>query len=186
MKQFITAIRKSIADRNYFGALFIALAMPDICGALERPDQSVGERYRSWFRRYLNKKYDPVTQMEFVSATIPQAATTLPTEMRIALDVAIDPELKFTADDCYQCRCKCLHEGILRRTGQERFIFLSGLPAGTILHRNLKDGQLVLQVELFTEDICLGVEAWERDMRANLEVAARCEELLSITPWFNL
>ena len=185
MKQFTSSIRKSIQDGNLFGALFVALAMPDICGAIEEPDRGVGDRYRSWFQRYLRAKYDPATQLEFVTATLPQILE-LPPEATAALNIPFDSRLAFTAEDCYQCRCKCLHEGVLKKSGREKFIFLSGLPRGTILHRNLKDGQLVLQIELFSEDMCLAVEAWERDTKGNLLIETRCSELLSTTEWYNL
>jgi hypothetical protein len=185
MKRFTSSIRKSVQDGNFFGALFVALAMPDICGALEEPNREVGERYRSWFQRYLRAKYDPATQLEFMTATLPQALD-LPPEAKTALNVPFDSRLAFTADDCYRCRCKCLHEGVLKKTNQEKFIFLSGLPTGTILHRDLKDGQLVLQIELFSEDMCLGVEAWERDTKGNSLVEEKRLELLSVTEWYNL
>ena len=172
MKRFTSSIRKSVQDGNLFGALFLALAMPDICGALEDPLQGVGERYKAWFRRYLNLKYDPATQLEFATAYVPQAAQVLPSESLAALQTPFDPQLAFTAEDCYQCRCKCLHQGLLQKSGREKFVFISGLPSGTILHRNLKNGQLVLQIELFAEDICHAVETWEQNMRGNTAVAA--------------
>src|SRR3990167_1640695 len=118
MKRFTLSIRKSVQDGNFFGALFVALAMPDICGALEEPDRGVGERYRSWFQRYLRAKYDPATQLEFVTATLPQALD-LPPEAKTTLNVPFNSQLAFTADDCYRCRCKCLHEGVLEKTGRE-------------------------------------------------------------------
>lgn len=186
MKRFTSSIRKSVQDGNLFGALFVSLAMPDICGALEDPLAAVGERYKAWFRRYLNPKYNPATQLEFITATVPQAAASLPPEAISSLQTPFDPNLSFTAEDCYQCRCRCLHQGLLEKSGRAKFIFISGLPTGTILHRNLKNGQLVLQIELFAEDVCLAVKDWERDVRSSGAVASRIDELISITEWFNL
>jgi hypothetical protein len=37
MDRFISSIRKSIEDENWFSALFLTLALTDICGALEKP-----------------------------------------------------------------------------------------------------------------------------------------------------
>jgi len=59
MQRFIDAIRYSIAEKNWFAAIFIALALPDICGALEKPKAKVGDRYKNWFDRYLAENYKP-------------------------------------------------------------------------------------------------------------------------------
>lgn len=59
MKHFSTAIRESVQQHNWFSALFMALAMPDICGALETPDKKIGERYTRWFDENLASKYPP-------------------------------------------------------------------------------------------------------------------------------
>ena len=186
MNRFTSSIRKSVQDGNFFGALFVSVAMPDICGALENPDQGVGERYKAWFRRYLNAKYDPATQLEFITANMPQAAATPLSDTISALQTPFESSLAFTADDCYQCRCKCLHQGLLEKSGQAKFIFLSGLPAGTILHRNLKNGRLVLQIEVFAEDMCLAAEKWNQDIAGDAVITERIKELLYITEWFNL
>jgi hypothetical protein len=186
VKRFTSSIRKSVQDSNLSGALFLALAIPDICGGLENPHEGVSERYKAWFRSYLNAKYDPRTKLDFAAAYSPQLAQALPAESLAALQVPFDPSLAFTAEDCYECRCKCLHQGLLRKAGREKFIFISGLPPGTILHRSIKNGLLVLQIELFAEDVCLAAEAWEQDMRSNSAVATRVTELLSVTEWFNL
>src|SRR6266487_1653488 len=82
-------------------------------------------------------------------------------EIRNSLNAPFPKELRFTATDCYMFRCKCLHQGMLQRTNEEQFIFISSLPTGTRIHRNLHQGKLVLQIECFAEDICLAVEEWE-------------------------
>lgn len=58
MQRFTDSIRKALADENWFAALFMSLALPDICGAIENPDENVGARYRKWFRAYLGDKYE--------------------------------------------------------------------------------------------------------------------------------
>lgn len=44
--KYTDAIRRSLSAKNWFGALFLSLAMPDICGVLEAPTDSVGTRYK--------------------------------------------------------------------------------------------------------------------------------------------
>ena len=57
MRRFTNSIRKSITEENWFSALFLSLALPDICGSLENPEANVGDRYRDWFNRYLEPEY---------------------------------------------------------------------------------------------------------------------------------
>ena len=186
MKRFTSSIRKSVQDGNLFAALFVSLAVPDICGALQDPQAGVRERYRAWFERYLKPRYDPQSQFEYLCVSFPQAVALMPPEAVAELKAPFDPALSFSADDCYRCRCKCLHEGVLEKSGKERFIFITPMPNGIVLHKNLRNGQLVLQIDIFSEDICLAVESWEKDVQNDTAVATRIAELITFTEWFNL
>ena len=53
MKNFTDSIRKAVEDKNWFAALFLALCMPDICGAIETPNDRNGVRYTRWFNENL-------------------------------------------------------------------------------------------------------------------------------------
>lgn len=64
MQQFTNAVRKSIQDKNWFGGLFLTLCLPDICGALENPNESVEVRYKRWFNANLAKLYMPLFSAE--------------------------------------------------------------------------------------------------------------------------
>jgi len=58
MKKFTEAITKSLEEKNWYAGLFLALAIPDICGSLENPTQKAEKRrYIAWFDRYLGEKY---------------------------------------------------------------------------------------------------------------------------------
>lgn len=186
MERFTSAIRKAVQDGNFFAALFVSLAMPDICGALEAPQSRVGDRYNAWFQRYLRAKYDPTSHLEFLSATMPHAVSMLPPEAIAEMQAPFDKTLSFSADDCYTCRCKCLHQGILEKSGKEKFVFITPLPNGAILHRNLRNGKLVLQIDVFAEDVCLAVEDWQNSIRSDAVISARMNELMTFTEWFNL
>ena len=54
MKDILDAIRKAIKDKNWCGALFISLALPDICGKIENPNFLSGKRYKDWFNKYMS------------------------------------------------------------------------------------------------------------------------------------
>ena len=64
MERFTTAVYDALNARNWFGALFIALALPDICGALEDPGEAVGIRYKRWFEKYLGDHYRQMLSAE--------------------------------------------------------------------------------------------------------------------------
>lgn len=57
MKRFTDSIRESVHNANWFGALFLALCLPDICGAVETPTEAVGNRYKRWFEENLGQEY---------------------------------------------------------------------------------------------------------------------------------
>lgn len=95
MDKFISAIKRCLDAQNWLGALFIALAMPDICGNIAYPELSgkrnVGKRYRKWVTNYLS----PYLTHKYGDSFI------------------------MTACDCYDLRCALLHEGV---TSNYRFV----------------------------------------------------------------
>jgi hypothetical protein len=86
MERFVSAIRNSIQSENWYAALFLALAMPDICSKLEQPESgNSGPRYRAWFETYLS----PVNTRDIMGQTV----------------------VFMSAGDCWALRCSLLHEG---------------------------------------------------------------------------
>ncbi|EKK4003068.1 hypothetical protein ACN5OL_000147 [Cronobacter sakazakii] len=149
MQRFTDSIRKSLSDQNWFAALFMALAMPDICGAIEAPTELVGSRYRQWFRKYLGLKYENGAAV-------------------------------FTADDCYKFRCKCLHQGLVEKDKNERFCLSPPVPPHKFHLMNI-GGLIQVQIDILCEDICLGVDAWQKDVEDNAEIQARISELIALS-----
>lgn len=64
---YVKDIYNSLKNRSYFSALALALALPDMCGAAEYPEEtSVTRRYIDWFDKYLGeylKTKEPVTDL---------------------------------------------------------------------------------------------------------------------------
>lgn len=64
---YINDINNSLKNRSYFSALALALALPDMCGAAEYPEEtSVARRYIDWFDKYIGvcfKTEEPVTDL---------------------------------------------------------------------------------------------------------------------------
>jgi len=59
MEHLLNQIEKSIDNETYLLGLYVALALPDICGALEsRNGRATGNRYKAWFNRWISHKYE--------------------------------------------------------------------------------------------------------------------------------
>lgn len=82
----IEEIERCICAKCYFGALALALTLPDICGQVECPNESrVGVRYVNWFSKFVKPLYFP---------SGPSA-----------------PQNQFDGESCYVLRCAFLHSG---------------------------------------------------------------------------
>jgi hypothetical protein len=160
MERFVKSIRESLRARNWFGALFIALAMPDICGGLEqdpskrRRKYANSARYKDWFDRYLNRAFDGLA-------------------------------FTFTSEECWQFRNSCLHSGGPQTGGITRVLFVE--PSGIQMHRNEIDytGQSKviyqqMQVDTFCEAVCEAVELWGNDVAGDQTIQSRIVELIRI------
>jgi hypothetical protein len=162
VKELIEAIDKSVASGNWYGALFIAISLPDICGKIDNPtENSSRHRYATWFNKYIQPRY--------TSSVGPNGQ-----------------ELVFlSGNDCYALRCAYLHEGSddtsrqRAREAADRFLFVVA-PQGCIIHCNMIDTILQLQIDIFCEDIKQGVIAWVQDIQSDSAKLAATKSLLRI------
>ena len=182
MQRFVDSIAKSVETENWFSALFLALAVPDVCGALEDPEAGVGERYRSWFNRYMKRKYDPENLYELVSETSPESLERMPHEAIESLkSMPPNAECAFTASDCYRFRCRCLHQGLSQKMGGEKIHFTAPDKNKAITtHMSSFNGLYQLQIDIFCIDVCNAVKKWAADISGNVEIERRIEELIEI------
>lgn len=156
MHQLVAAIRTSISAENWYAALFLALAMPDICAKLEQPTSgSSGPRYRTWFDKYLS----PLNTQNIMGREV----------------------MFMTAGDCWALRCSLLHEGTddvgeqQARETVSRFRFTS---LGS--HRIKVEDVLVLNTARFCEEVCAAVEAWNKDVAASPGIQRRIDEIITV------
>jgi len=161
MDNFINAINKAIKGKNWHGALFIALTLPDICGKVEFPRLSSGKRYIDWFDEYMGNKYK--------------------TESVVFL----------SGEDCYALRCALLHEGTDDITQQrsrkilEQFVFMTDGPHCNLSQDNYVNGKKVetflqLRVDKFCKDVCDSVEVWLKKVSKNTVIAKRLKNTIEI------
>lgn len=59
MQETILQIQKALDAEAFYPALFVAIALPDICGALESENGlSTGAKYQTWFDQFVANKYN--------------------------------------------------------------------------------------------------------------------------------
>lgn len=131
MKDLLDQIDAAVRGRLYYVALFAALALPDICGALESEDGLANKaRYVDWFNRYVAPRYTG------------SRGTTL------------------TGEDAYYFRCSMLHQGRTQHasSGYSRILFVE--PSSNVFHNNVLNDALNIDIRIFVADIINGVNAW--------------------------
>ncbi|HEY6173995.1 MAG TPA: hypothetical protein VIX73_06105, partial [Kofleriaceae bacterium] len=144
MQHFLDDIRGAVADRRWYAALSLALAMPDICGRLEYG--RIGSEARSvrWFADYAQAHY------------------------KGRVESSGEQICSLTGADCYALRCAYLHQGDVDISEQrarevlDRFDFITpdGVPIHMAYFNSTPKKVLLLQVDLFCEDMCASVERW--------------------------
>jgi len=87
MERFLNSIEMSISNENWYGALTLALSMPDICANITNPDMGSKARYINWYNKYMKEKYTSFVGPEKTE------------------------HIFLCAEDCYALRCSFLHEG---------------------------------------------------------------------------
>lgn len=151
MKQFVDAVRQAVSEGNWFGALFMALALPDICGSIETPEAKSKERYTRWFKQYLGRKYPS----EYFS---PEDCYYL----RCA------------------CLHQGIGKDQGNKTSFEGAIHFITPRRNVIVHLNKQGNALQMQVDIFCNDICEAVEEWLAGAQKDQAMSDRLKTLLNI------
>ena len=136
MYDLLNQIEAALAADLYYVALFASLAIPDVCGALQAPDGvATGARYADWFDQYVAPKYT----------------------------AAGSPSL--SGPQCYAFRNAMLHQGRLqpdKYVRYSRLFFIEPGPAtrGILMHNNIMNDALNIDVRIFCKDIVDAARAW--------------------------
>jgi hypothetical protein len=128
MRDLLDQIRKALEVDLYYLALFVALALPDICGAIGSSDgNATGQKYAAWFDKYVGPKYGGAAGQHL------------------------------TGGDCYLFRCSLLHQGSSQhaKSRYSRYLFVEPAAAGSrlIMHNNVMNDTLNIDVRIFCEDM---------------------------------
>jgi len=156
VKRFTEAIKGCLDSQNWYGAIFIALAVPDICGTIAYPKEKYSkERYKNWFNAYLSKHYRKYYKGKDV--------------------------IFMTASDCYALRCSIFHCGVDDTSMQkakeniDKFWF-----SANNYHLIKSKNKLIINVTSFCEDVIQAVEDWSRDIKGDDVKQQQVKELLTI------
>ena len=160
MRQFVDAMNRAVADRNGYAALALALALPDMCGAIAYPDEPAsGDRYRMWWARYMEPKY-----LSVIGGVIHQF---------------------LGGGDAWALRCAVLHlgsdniEGQRAREALDRFEFVD-VRVGQV-HCTQTDRKLQLQLDIFCGDIADAVDRFLWDIGGDSLAMAKVAKTMTIS-----
>ncbi|EJT4817569.1 hypothetical protein JTY81_06670 [Citrobacter freundii] len=175
MKAIVNSIKEALGAKNYFGALFMALTIPDICASIDNPDEkNNGVRYKKWFHDNLKHKYYPDTLLELIESNNPKSAEQLDEYTKEDLRATPVGEVAFTDVMCWKLRCSVLHAGSTD-AGKYSFHLTHG---GS--HQNVINGVLQISVVRFCQDICSAFELWCEKNIGNIDVQRRLDEGMRI------
>ena len=163
IRSFTSGIRRAVADKNWYAALPLALALPDICAWIQWENGAGPNhaRYSRWFEENLGHLYRrPMGKetMTFMSGI-----------------------------ECFLLRSSFLHAGGEDiKAGKHvdasmRFVFLRPDDGWTQHHRIRTGDRLGLQVDLFCTEMCDAVDAWATpNLLQDAEVQQRALDLLAV------
>jgi hypothetical protein len=158
MNHLIVAVRAAVSSQNWYSALTLALTFPDICGYLENPSQGSTARAVAWFNANMAPRYTRTMPGKFMHTFL-------------------------SGEDCYALRCAFLHEGSMDISTQriqqalDAFLFITPPPFGIISHMNQSGSRLLLQVDIFAEELCVGVELWLAAKASDTAITSRAQSL---------
>ncbi|MGB7816656.1 MAG: hypothetical protein WBL28_09940 [Methylotenera sp.] len=139
MRDILDQIKSASDHGLYHVALISALAVPDICGALESSDgQATGVKYKKWFDQWISLKYGDSTGTSFSGET------------------------------CYFYRCAVLHQGRASHAKSQfsRVAFLE--PNGILsMHDCIINNVLIIDIPTFCDDMIDGAAQWLKQIENN-------------------
>jgi hypothetical protein len=161
MDEIINSLESAVSNKNWYGALFIALSIPDICGKIDAVHTGSQARYATWYEQYVQSNYTYVN--------------THRNETTVFL----------SGNDCYALRCAFLHEGQDDITNQrareaiDNYHFIAPIK-NKMIHCNKSNDKLQLQVDIFCTDIINGARQWLSEINEDDQRHERIQNLLKI------
>ncbi len=148
MHILVDQLEESLASGHYFLSLFIALALPDIAGALGSPNgEAKSTKYVQWFENWVRPRFSEI------------ARESVPESMRENVPDLTNP---LDGDACYRFRCSLLHQGSTQHSKSpfSRIIFIEPNATTNIVHYGQIYDVLCIDLNLFCREVIAGVRLW--------------------------
>ncbi|WP_339352209.1 hypothetical protein [Acinetobacter beijerinckii] len=161
MQQYLDSIKLSLRTNNYFGAITMALTLPDICASVNSPNgKTTSKKYCTWFNKYLAKYYSEIFRDEYKNKN--------------------KTVVNFIAQECYAARCSFLHQGTHHIKHQSILMDSEHPTVSSVNFISLDHGEylrngdiLFLDVNFFCENMIDAVETWMKDISCDIHKMAK-------------
>ena len=161
MEEFLNQIKGAISCKLYYPALFMTVAIPDICSALQsQNNDSDSKKYKEWFNKYITKlqsnKYGESGQLK--------------------------------ADHLWNIRCSLFHQGVTSdKKDYKRMLFIEpGNPTYSIhccvVGANTDEKSLLIDIVQFCDDMIKGAEQWLKDKKGDQFYKQNYDKLIKRYP----
>ena len=148
MRDIVEQLERSIDSGNYYLSLFMALALPDIAGALDSDDGLASKvKYIDWYERWGRPRF-----MDVLRDSLPEHAKEHISDMENPLD----------GESCYLFRCSMLHQGktVHPKNKYSRIIFIEPGSTTNVAHYGIMNDALCIDLPSFCREMILGVRMW--------------------------
>ena len=149
MLSILDQIERSLDSDLYYLALFGALTIPDIAGALEAADgRATGDRYKDWYEKWVRPRFKEDVQRQLAERGI--------------TDILPQLENPLTGDACYRFRCSLLHQGRTQdpKSPYSRIIFIEPGVTTNVVHYGVMNDALCIEVPSFCHEVVAGSKLW--------------------------
>lgn len=135
----ISSIQLSLNSRNWYSAIFLSLAVPDICSSVDSPNtHSTAKRYTQWFNSYMSDRKNCNS-----------------------VDYGY-----LTAEDCYALRCSMYHHGVSdismqkKKKAIEGVVFLATGEGFKLHNCKLPEDKISIDITEFCLDMIYACQKW--------------------------
>ena len=162
IRNLLQDIEASVHGKLFHVGLLAALTFPDIAGALDSENGRANpKKYERWFDEYVAPKYIPPKY------------------------IACGDKPLITGKDCYQYRCKLLHQGQVihskSRYAKSLFLFTKLDNVAYCGALALDDGQtLTIDIPFFCRNMVMGAYAWLDKVEETSRFKERSAQLMDL------
>jgi len=159
MRNVLDQIERALEANLYYLALFVSLAIPDICGALGSDDGcATGAKYTKWFDEHVVPQFLD-TMRRLLSEALPgPVAKSLNDELG---GLPSDAPM-LTGEICYRFRCSLLHQGRARFPNMpfSRVLFVEPGKSTSVMHMCQSEDALIIDLRLFCREVVRAAQEW--------------------------